>query len=376
MAGPTDSATAATPQSPPSPSIKVETHQQDEQETVNAASQNVTQLSEFQQPPKDSIADFRKLSDAFSAFQRCFAKLQKHGSIQTLIDSMRTSPSTRGEAATTAAPEAEPSSESDPSKEEEAEDVKSQKSPGTELKSTNSKSESLCEKMDGRGLRKYMIAHLEDINEWVEQVSKALKLSPNPARLLLDCLGMFYLQGSKAYVKGSPMFNGRNASILVLEVLLDDGIDEHVEIEKEVKEEAEKAALLWRKRLIAEGGVRKAYDMDARGLLLLIGCFGFQEDFRGGIRSVTRCHQIKIGISFWINGQGGSSWCLFAYDKEKRKRLEAIDMNKKGRTVPGESKQHQIVQDASKQKERKTFFLSEHFSKRAAPTKCSWFLFK
>ncbi|PHT29296.1 hypothetical protein CQW23_31098 [Capsicum baccatum] len=289
MAEPTDSAiatTAAPPQSPPSPAaVQVEAHQQqNEQQTVNAAASHIIiQQSELQQPPNESIADFRKLSDAFSAFQNCFAELQKHVcSIQTLIDSMRPSLPAAAATATTAAPEVETSSESDPSEEVEAEDVevvKTPKSPCSALKSTISEVESLCEKMDGRGLRKYMIVHIEDINGLVEQVSKALKLSPNPGRLVLDCLGKFYLQGSKAYVKGSPVINGRKASILALECFLVMGVDEGVEIEKEVKEEAGKAAFLWRKRLIAEGGLRKAHDMDARGLLLLIGCFGIPRGF-------------------------------------------------------------------------------------------------
>ncbi|XP_015161737.1 inactive protein FRIGIDA-like [Solanum tuberosum] len=74
------------------------------------------------------------------------------------------------------------------------------------------------------------------------------------------------------------MVRGRK-SVLVLECFLLMRID-IVEIEKEVKEEAEKAALAWRKRLIAEGGVGKAYEMDARGLLLLMGCFGIPGGFR------------------------------------------------------------------------------------------------
>ncbi|MCD7458163.1 hypothetical protein HAX54_037428 [Datura stramonium] len=151
--------------------------------------------------------------------------------------------------------------------------------------------------MDGRGLRKYMIMHLSDINGLVEEVSKALKLSPNPARLVLECVGKFYLQGSRAYVKGSPVVNGRKASILVLECFLFMGI-EGVEIEKGVKEEAEQGALAWRKRLIAEGGVRKAYDMDARGLLLLIGCFGIPGGFRNeDIRDLLLASPFKKNMS-------------------------------------------------------------------------------
>ncbi|KAH0687412.1 hypothetical protein KY285_017978 [Solanum tuberosum] len=303
MVEPADAATAAPSPSRPSPAVEAQSQLI---ETVNAL-QNITKQSEFLQPPTndDSIVNFSKLSDAFSAFQVCFAELHRHVvSIGTLIDSMRpldttsTTPLSVSSlpAAAAAAPEQEPepSSEFDPSEEEEVE----VKSPCLELKSTRSELESICERTDGRGLRKYMITHLSDINVLLEEVPKALKLSRNPARLVLDCVGKFYLQGSRAYVKGSPVVNGRKASILVLDCFLLMGIDEGVEFEKEVKEESEKAALAWRKRLIAEGGFRKAYDMDTRGLLLLIGCFGIPGEFRNeDIRDLLLASPFKKNIS-------------------------------------------------------------------------------
>ncbi|XP_060205326.1 protein FRIGIDA-like [Lycium barbarum] len=278
----------------PSPAIQGQSQQQ----TVNTSQHN---LSEFQQQPtqnlhsqEDSIANFLKLSNAFSGFQRCFAELQQHIEvIGTAIDALRPPDTTNTTPVhVSSEPEQEPSSESDPSEEEE-EEVKS-----PQLKSTRSELEKLCETMDGRGLRKYMISRISDINGLTEQVPKALKLSPNPAKLVLECLGKFYLQGSKAYVKGSPMIIGRKASILVLECFLLMGIDEGVEIEKAVKEEAEKAALAWRKRLVVEGGLRKAYDMDARGLLLLIGCFGIPGRFRNeDIRDLLLASPFKKNMS-------------------------------------------------------------------------------
>ncbi|PHU06882.1 Thylakoid lumenal protein, chloroplastic [Capsicum chinense] len=75
------------------------------------------------------------------------------------------------------------------------------------------------------------------------------------------------------------MKNGTKAWILVLECFLVMGVDEGIKIEKKVKKAAEKAAFLWRKRLISEGGLRKSYDMDVKALLLLIGCFGIPRGF-------------------------------------------------------------------------------------------------
>lgn len=299
MVEPADAATAAPSPSRPLPAVEAQSQLI---ETVNAL-QNITKQSEFLQPPinDDSIAKFSKLSDAFSAFQVCFAELHRHVvSIGTLIDSMRpldttsTTPLSVSSLPAAAAPGPEPAMEFGPSEEEKVE----VKSPCLELKSTRSELESICKRVDGRGLRKYMITHISDINVLLEEVPKALKLSRNPARLVLDCVGKFYLQGSRAYVKGSPVVNGRKASILVLDCFLLMGIDEGVEIEKEVKEEAEKAALAWRKRLIAEGGLRKVYDMDARGLLLLIGCFGIPGAFSNeDIRDLFLASPFKKNIS-------------------------------------------------------------------------------
>ncbi|KAK4719800.1 hypothetical protein R3W88_018138 [Solanum pinnatisectum] len=94
--------------------------------------------------------------------------------------------------------------------------------------------------------------------------------------LVLKCLDKFYLQGSRAYVQGSHMILQREASVLALECLLLTMVEGErvVEIAEGVKKDAKQAALAWKERLNSEGGVRKAYDMDARGLLLFLGCFG------------------------------------------------------------------------------------------------------
>ncbi|KAJ9140064.1 hypothetical protein P3X46_030751 [Hevea brasiliensis] len=153
----------------------------------------------------------------------------------------------------------------------------------TEIVTTNSapaKSEllSLCEMMCGKGLRKYLTSHLSDIPKLRAEVPPALKCAPNPAKLVLDCIGRFYLQGIRAYTKDSHMTPGRKASILVLEFFLRI-IDNGIEFDSALKQEAEQAAVAWRKRLIAEGGVGKSSDIDARGLLLLIGCYGIPKGF-------------------------------------------------------------------------------------------------
>ncbi|KAA8540585.1 hypothetical protein F0562_024496 [Nyssa sinensis] len=145
--------------------------------------------------------------------------------------------------------------------------------------SSRSEVEYLCEMMCSRGLRKYMVSNLSSIAKLRKEVTVALKLAPKPATLVFQCLGRFYLQGRKAYCKDSPMITARQASVLVLECFLLMGCND-VQIEPSVKEEAELTAVAWRKRLVSEGGVSKACEIDARGLLFLIGCFGIPPAFK------------------------------------------------------------------------------------------------
>ncbi|KAJ4961444.1 hypothetical protein NE237_021354 [Protea cynaroides] len=144
--------------------------------------------------------------------------------------------------------------------------------------SSRSELESLCETMGSRGLRKYIASRLSDVAKLREEAPAALKRAPNPAKLVLDCIGRFYLQGSKAFTRDSPMISARQTSVLMLEFFLLAGCVENG-IDALVKEEAEIAAVAWRKRLINEGGVCKAHSVDARGLLLFIGCYGIPSLF-------------------------------------------------------------------------------------------------
>uniref|UniRef100_A0A7N0TEX4 FRIGIDA-like protein n=1 Tax=Kalanchoe fedtschenkoi TaxID=63787 RepID=A0A7N0TEX4_KALFE len=138
--------------------------------------------------------------------------------------------------------------------------------------------ETLCKKMCGKGVRRYMALNLDILDKLREEVPKALSLAPKPAKLMLEAVGKFFLQGSKAFAKNSPMVSGRQAAILVSECYLLSDCGK--EMDDEVKTEAESSAVAWRKRLILEGGIPKASELDARGLLLFIGSFGIPSLFK------------------------------------------------------------------------------------------------
>ncbi|KAK4350150.1 hypothetical protein RND71_029463 [Anisodus tanguticus] len=275
-------AATATPQSLP---IHVQ------QENVNPSLQH------------DSIA---YLSDSLSAFKRCFTELPQHiDSIRATIHSVHTTNTPLLSASLTPVPSWE-SDQSPHNEELQSPHHEQVQSPyNEELQSAHheelrSSLESLCKASNGRFLRSCIVKQLSDMNRLLEQLPKALRLSSNPARLVLECMGRFYLQWSDAYTKGSHMVRGRRAAVLVLQCFLLMGMD-GVEIDKGVKQEAEKAALAWRNRLILEGGVRKASEMDARGLLLLIGCFGIPGGFTNeDIRNLLQVSAIsKISRALW-----------------------------------------------------------------------------
>ncbi|MCI40717.1 protein FRIGIDA-like, partial [Trifolium medium] len=58
------------------------------------------------------------------------------------------------------------------------------------------------------------------------------------------------------------------------------GCSSKARLKSPLKQDAVTAAVSWRKRLIGEGGVGAATEMDARGLILFLACFGIPHDFR------------------------------------------------------------------------------------------------
>ncbi|RDX80505.1 Protein FRIGIDA, partial [Mucuna pruriens] len=140
---------------------------------------------------------------------------------------------------------------------------------------------SLCKTMCSRGLRKYVLSHISETTALREQVPVALKSAPKPSKLVFECIGRFFLQGSKAYTKDSPMIPARQASVLVLEYYLLSGcVGSEEEVEASLKKEADSAAVAWRKRLLIEGGLAKASEVDARGLILFVAGFGIPAVFK------------------------------------------------------------------------------------------------
>ncbi|KAL3818452.1 hypothetical protein ACJIZ3_004357 [Penstemon smallii] len=258
-------------------------------------------------PPSflNSILELKDLSDSISAFKQCYDDLHNHlDSIKAAILS-KLPPETQD--ISPLLPSSAPCRKKPDVTEEKLspKQVQEQTIPKSEL-------EGLCKTMCSRGVRRYLVTHLSDLPKIREEVPKALKIAPNPSKLVLECMGKFFLQGSKAFTRDSPMIPSREASILMLECFLlmmgingTDGKDNGVlEIEKSVREEAEHAALAWQKRLVVEGGLARAKQVDARGLLLFVACFGIPTSFkREDIRDLVLGANTKEIVGVLKNSQ-------------------------------------------------------------------------
>ncbi|RWW63990.1 hypothetical protein BHE74_00028800 [Ensete ventricosum] len=139
---------------------------------------------------------------------------------------------------------------------------------------------SICESTGSRALRKFVVSNLSDLDWLRGEVPAALRRAPSPARLVLDAMGRFYLQGRKAYDRpmNDPMVVFRRACILILEFYVLSGCSS-VDLDESVKKDAQVAALSWRTRLVNEGGVQVASAVDALGLILFLASFGIPQEF-------------------------------------------------------------------------------------------------
>ncbi|XP_058092752.1 protein FRIGIDA-like [Magnolia sinica] len=216
---------------------------------ATAASATAEEDFNGESPLLKSVSELDTLSSAISTFTLRFNELQNH--LNSILTSLQN-------------PSQDPQKEKDDDQRNPA-----QTDPRSDL-------QRLCDIMDSRGLRKYIVRHLSEIDKLRTDISEALKRAPNLPRLVLDCIGRFYLQGIKAYAKDAPMVATRRACILVLEVFLASGCSK---IEGSLEEEAKTAAVAWRSRLIQEGGISKANSADALGLLLFVAAFGIPSEF-------------------------------------------------------------------------------------------------
>ncbi|KAJ0750984.1 hypothetical protein HanLR1_Chr05g0188111 [Helianthus annuus] len=129
--------------------------------------------------------------------------------------------------------------------------------------------------MSSKELKWHVAANLSEMINFRKELAKALKLAKDPANLVINSIGAFFVQDRRTFLQKKQDL-GRKAAVLILEwfVMISGDV---IEIAKSDVEYAAQAAVNWRKRMMREGGPRQADEVDARGLLLLISGFGIQD---------------------------------------------------------------------------------------------------
>ncbi|MCO5611059.1 hypothetical protein L7F22_065309 [Adiantum nelumboides] len=145
---------------------------------------------------------------------------------------------------------------------------------------------SLCEKMDGEGLRKFIVDHRKEIAALRNEVTSALHSAIDPSRLVMKALeGYHVLELDSNHAKETGASTNRRACILLLECLaevLRDGEEKPI-VPPNIKEAAKEIAKLWRSKrdatLSTSSDAGNENSLDAQAFLQLLVTFGIASEF-------------------------------------------------------------------------------------------------
>ncbi|KAG8478911.1 hypothetical protein CXB51_028761 [Gossypium anomalum] len=177
--------------------------------------------------------------------------------------------------------------------------------------------------MNATGLTLFLSEHMEDHNLMRGEISNALLLASDPAKLVLDASSFFYRSKSGDGFKGIALSNARKSCILLLEQL----VTCSVQIEPHVNEEALKLAVEWKERMdekypqgvmaygflqfIITYQLKSSYNVDELLCLLVIG-----SEYR---QSPDLCLALgladKISMVDWL--QYDSEWSINGIGRSK-----------------------------------------------------------
>ncbi|KAG6548490.1 hypothetical protein Mapa_009978 [Marchantia paleacea] len=150
---------------------------------------------------------------------------------------------------------------------------------------------SLCENMDGDGLRKYIVDHRKDVGALRAELPSALQCAIDPARLVLSALDGYHhpepgtiASNQGADKKESGASANRRACILLLEclaVVLADPVlgADHPVVPSNIKESAKEVADQWRSKMTIHGDATSGNSLDAQAFLQLLATFGIASEY-------------------------------------------------------------------------------------------------
>ncbi|ERM99630.1 hypothetical protein AMTR_s00088p00170220 [Amborella trichopoda] len=133
----------------------------------------------------------------------------------------------------------------------------------------------LCEKMDAKGLLKFIIEHRREVPAIRYELPMALRSAPNSAELVLDCVLEFYPTKGKQETPKDEVHGTRRACILLLERL--STIDSNRN--PDIKERAMKIAGEWKKKVYTETEKEGGTPTAAHAFLQLLATYGLASGF-------------------------------------------------------------------------------------------------
>eukprot|EP00250_Pteridium_aquilinum_P012209 c20574_g1_i1 orf=92-2215(+) len=140
---------------------------------------------------------------------------------------------------------------------------------------------SLCEDMDGPGLRSFLTSQKKDMNLIRKELPTALKCASDASQLVLKAIEGYYSSGSSSEgVQGKRLANRRSCITLLeaLAVVLADGGEKDSGVSDNIKTEAKMVADLWKAKLNPKGTDQAAL-LDAQSFLQLIATFGLAAEY-------------------------------------------------------------------------------------------------
>jgi hypothetical protein len=183
----------------------------------------------------------------------------------------------------------------------------------------------LCENMDGDGLRKYIVDHRKDVGAMRNELPTALQCAIDPARMVLGALDGYHLpepgngnsQPGADKNKDSGASANRRACILLLEclaVVLADPVlgADHPVVPSNIKESAKQLADQWKSKMNSSHGDATGNSLDAQSFLQLLATFGIAPEYNDDelcklVTAVARRRQTPVlcrslGLSSKIPG--------------------------------------------------------------------------
>ncbi|MCO5573029.1 hypothetical protein L7F22_026793 [Adiantum nelumboides] len=140
---------------------------------------------------------------------------------------------------------------------------------------------SFCEKMDGPGLKSFLISHKKAPKFLRKELPIAMKSASNPAWIVVQAVKHYHSSESGSESAQAKALASRRACLALLDSLLlvlDGEKKAGKEVLDEVKEEAKKLAELWKSKLSSKENDLSA-QVDVHSFLLLVATFGLASNF-------------------------------------------------------------------------------------------------